>query len=188
MTTIIEQVKQQISDNKNIELVVDNFICKDWKVYYNLFNPENFQDPDNAPDWYDASSVYTYNENPLSSEKVQIISSEKVQNFQTLLDLIENAEDVEHKLLTAILHYTFGDGGAYAEAKYYNYSKRTMELLHKIDFTNEEFIKRNLCLHTIEFGREVDELILHFNCSWDDEHGLLVTLKNNEISAFNEDF
>ena len=181
MSTFIEKVKKQLSEAITIDLEIENFICKDWRMYYNLFNPENFENPENPPAWYDASSVYTFDENPASSENIEIFSYEKIQNFQSLVTLIENAEVVENRLLSAIVHHTFGNGGAYAEAKFYQYAKRTIELLHHVDFTKEEFIKRNLRLRTIEFGSEEFELILHFNCSWKAEHGLIIYLVNNEI-------
>lgn len=184
MSAIIEKIRKQIEENSNLELEIENFICKDWKVYYNLYNPENFQDPENPPEWYDVSEVYTYNEIPFSSENIKIYSPEKNQNFQVILELIENSHTMESKILNGIVHYTFGNGGTYADCKHYNYAKKTMELLHNISFTNEEFIKRNLRLHTIELGREIDELILHFDCSWNEEHGLTIYLKNNEVFSF----
>jgi hypothetical protein len=184
INSIIEKIEQQIGENGNIELEVENFICKDWRVHYNLFNPENFEDPENPPAWYDVSLVYTYDDNPIASEKIEIYSSAKIQTYQMLLNLFENTDTIEKKLLSAIIQYTFGNGGAYAEAKYYNYAKRTMELLHKVNFTNEEFIKRNLRLHTVELGSNHNELILRFDCSWNEEHGLAVYLKNNEIISF----
>src|SRR5690606_5954331 len=185
MNSIIEQIKKQVDDSGDIDLQVDNFICKDWNVYYNLYNPENFEDPENHPKWYNESDVYEYYEKPFSTaEKVTIYSSKKNQNLQVIIDFVEKSVEIENKLLDTIVRYTFGNGGAYADAKHYKYAKRTMELMHRVDFTNEEFMKRNLRINTIEFGSSDDELRLHFDCSWDGEHGLIINLKNNEITSF----
>ncbi len=185
MNAIIEQIKNQNQGNSEVELEVDNFICKDWNVYYNLYNPENFEDPENHPEWYNPTDVYQFYEKPfVTAEKVTLYSSDKIQNLQILIDFIENAADIENNLLTAIVHYTFGNGGAYAEAKHYEYAKRTMELLQKVKFTNDEFIKRNLRIDSIQYENDDEELKLHFKCSWDEEHGLIICLKNNEIISF----
>jgi hypothetical protein len=185
MNSIIEQIRNQKQGNEEIELEVDNFICKDWNVYYNLYNPENFYDPENHPEWYNPSDVYQFYEKPfVTAEKITIYSADKIQNLQVLIDLIENAAEIENKLLNAIVNFTFGNGNPYLDPKHYEYAKRTMELLHKVEFTNEEFIKRNLRIDTIQFGDNDDELLLHFKCSWDEEHGLIICLKNNEIMSF----
>ncbi|MBQ4912837.1 hypothetical protein J8L85_00210 [Maribacter sp. MMG018] len=184
MNSILEQIKAENEKFGEIDIQVDNFICKDWNVYYNLYNPENFEDPENSPEWYDVSEVYEYYETPFStSDKISFYSSKRVDDFQTIKELIEKSAEIEKKLLTAIVNYTFGNGGAYASAKHYEYAKRTMEILHKTEFSNEEFIKKNLCIDTISFGDKNDELELLFNCSWNEEHGLKINLKNNEIMS-----
>lgn len=183
MTLILEQLKEQNENFGEIDLEVSNFIFKDWNVYYNLYNPENFEDPENSHEWYDDSDVYDYYEEPYSNpKKVIFYSSEKVKSFKSVEELINKSTEVEKKILAYIVHSTFGSGGAYAAAKRYEYAKRTMEILHKVNFTNEEFIKRNLCINTICIGQE-DELELVFDCSWDEEHGLKILLKNNKIKS-----
>ena len=185
MNSIIEQLEEQSKSLGEINFEADNFICRDWNVYYNLHNPENFEDPEDSPEWYVASEVYKYYETPLkTTDKLNFYSSEKVENFKSITDLINKWADIEKMLLDAIVHYTFGNGGAYASAKYYVYAKKTMEILHETKFSNEEFIKRNLRIKTIEFGEEDDEIALIFDCSWDEEHGLIIRLKNNELIAF----
>jgi len=181
MGLILRRIKEQNEQSGNIDVQVSNFIFKDWNVYYNLYNPENFEDPENSPEWYDDSDVYEYYEKPYSnSEKVTFYAPEKIENFKGIEELINKSIAIEKKILDAVVNYTFGNGGAYAASEYYDYAKRTMEILHQTKFTNEEFIKRNLCINTICIGQE-DELELLFDCSWDEEHGLRIYVKNNEI-------
>jgi hypothetical protein len=46
MRSILDQISQHDFAQKHT-LLVDNFLCKAWNVYYNLHNPESFEDPDN---------------------------------------------------------------------------------------------------------------------------------------------
>ncbi|MFV0606966.1 MAG: DUF6985 domain-containing protein [Niabella sp.] len=184
MNSILEQIKAENENSTKIDIQVDNFICKDWNVYYNLYNPENFEDPENSPEWYDVSDVYEYYEKPFSTtDKISFYSPEKILDFQTITEFIEKSVEIEKKILDFIVDYTFGNNGAYAAAEHYEYAKKTMEILHKTTFTNEEFIKRNLRIDTIQFGDKNDELELHFDCSWDEEHGLKINLKDNKIMS-----
>lgn len=184
MSFILKQLKEQNEKFGELDFQVINFIFKDWNVYYNLYNLENFEDPENSPEWYDASDVYQYYQKPYSNtEKVSFYSSKKVENFNIIEYLINKSNDIENTILDFLVNYTFGAGGAYAASKHYEYAKRTMEILHKTKFTNEEFIKRNLRINTICIGQEDNELELIFDCSWDEEHGLKICLKNNEIKS-----
>ncbi|MEM9822937.1 MAG: hypothetical protein AAF985_17790, partial [Bacteroidota bacterium] len=185
MKSIIEAIRQQNEASGEIDLEVKSFICVDWNVDYNLHNPENFEDPEHPPVWYDPEMVYEYYEKPyLANSKINIYASRKINNFDTLIALIEEAKKIEHNLLKAIVHYTFGDGGAYAASKYYRYAKRTMEILHDRTFEEEAFLMRNLRLSSISFGDKDRELRLHFDCSWDEEHGLTIKLEDNERISF----
>ena len=57
------------------EVLIDAFMCRDWKLYYNLFNPENFSDPDSAIEWEDNSDVFEYYEKPFTNdEKITIFA------------------------------------------------------------------------------------------------------------------
>lgn len=184
MSIVLKQLKEQNEDFGEVDLEVHNFIFKDWNVFYNLYNPENFEDPENSPEWYDDSDVYEYHEKPYSNpEKVTFYSSKKVKSFKNVEELINKSAEMEEEILAAIVKHTFGNGGAYASAEHYEYAKRTMEILHKVNFTNEEFIKRNLCINTIIIGEEDNELELHFDCSWNGEHPLVVLLVNNAIKS-----
>ena len=86
---------------------------------------------------------------------------------------------VEEKLLSFFEHYTFGNGGAYADAIHYKYARIEIERLHNTTYTNQEFLKRNLCLQDIIFTENTNELKLYFHCSWDTEHGMDVIVDEN---------
>lgn len=164
------------------EIDIKNFICKDWTVYYNLYNPENFEDPDNAPEWYDVSNVYDYYEKPYTDpSKVTLYAKAKSIDFSRLKDLIENAAHWEQKILDFLVNYTFENGGAYAAGIHYEYAKRTIEYLHQTNYTKVTFLKHNLCLDFIELSEEKDNLVLHFDCSWDEEHGVDIRLEGEDI-------
>lgn len=179
---LLEKITEQNENFEEIDFLADNFICKDWNVYYNLYNPENFEDPENPSEWYDVSDVYEYYETPLyTSKKVTIYSTEKIEDFTFFKDLFKNSLDIEKKLLHIIVNYTFGNDGGYGIPEHYEYAKKTMENLHKSKMTNNEFIKRNLCIDMIQLVNNKNELILHFHCGWDEEHGLMIKLKNNEV-------
>ncbi len=179
---LLKQLNEENEKVGEIDVEIPNFIFKDWNVYYNLYNPENFEDPENSPEWYDESDVYEYYEEPCSNaETITFYASEKVGDFETIEAFVKESVNIEKKVLDAVVDYTFGNNGAYAAAKHFEYAKRTMEILHQTTFSNEEFIKRNLCINTICVGQEDDELELLFDCSWNEEHGLTVYLKNNDV-------
>jgi len=162
------------------EVLIDAFMCRDWKLYYNLFNPENFSDPDSTIEWEDNSDVFEYYEKPFTNdEKVTILSENKEFNATALKHLISNKDIAEQKLLTFFEQYTFGNGGAYADAIHYQYAKIEIERLHGTTFSNQEFLKRNLCLTDIIITENPNELKLHFKCSWDYEHGIEIILDEN---------
>ena len=158
---------------------IENFICADWNMYYDLYNPENFSDPDSTIEWEDNSDVYDYYETPYTdNSKIIIECTEKVCDLGALKNLVTNKDIAEQKLLSFFEHYTFGNGGANANATHYQWAKIEIERLHNTTYTNQEFLKRNLCLRYIFFTNNSKELRLHFYCSWDTEHGIEVIINN----------
>lgn len=164
------------------EISIENFICKDWTVHYNLYNPENFEDPENPPKWYNVSEVYDYYEKPYTDPtRLLLYTNTKSIDYSILKDLVKNAAQWEQKMLHFLVNYTFGNKGAYAEGQYYDYAKKTIANRHQTNYTNETFLKHNLCLDSIELMEEKEGLILHFDCSWDEEHGLDILLRDGEV-------
>lgn len=164
------------------EININNFICKDWTVHYNLYNPENFEDPDNAPEWYDVSNVYDYYEKPYTDpSKISLYSTVQSIDITSLQGLIENTAHWEQKILDFLVNYTFGNGGAYATGIHYEYAKKTIEYLHQTSYTKEAFLKHNLCLNSIQLMEGKEALILHFDSSWDEEHGFDIRLEGEDI-------
>lgn len=161
------------------EVLVDAFMCVDWNVYYDLHNPENFSDPDSTEEWEDNSDVYQYFEEPMDNSKLTITSEGSSVSLKALENLISNHEVAEQKLLVFFEHYTFGNGGAYADAIHYQYAKIEIGRLHQTTFTNQEFLKRNLSLSYIRILEDDAGLELHFHCGWDAEHGISVVLDEN---------
>ncbi len=162
------------------EVSIENFICTNWNMYYDLYNPENFSDPDSTLEWEDNADVYEYYESPFTDKsKVNVVCNELAFDLSTLKNLIKNKEMVEEKLLSFFEHYTFGNGGAYADAIHYKYARIEIERLHNTTYTNQEFLKRNLCLQDIIFTENTNELKLYFHCSWDTEHGMDVIVDEN---------
>jgi hypothetical protein len=180
----LSNLSEHIRKGGGIDFEAQNFICLDWNLYYNLYNPENFEDPENPPSWYKAEDVYQFFEKPFSdSQKILFYSADKILNFETISNFVNNASTIEAAMLLAIDNYTFGGGGAYADKRHYNYAKKTIEIFHNKQFSNTEFLKRNLRLNTIIVGEEADELKLIFDCSWNEEHGLNLFFKNNVITS-----
>lgn len=162
------------------EAIIDSFMCNDWNMYYDLYNPENFSNPDSTIEWEDNSDVFDYYEKPFTdNSKVTIVCNEKVYDLDFFKNLVSNAKIVEQKLLTFFEYYTFENGGAYADAVHYTYAKIEIERLHKTTYTNQEFLKRNLCLQDIIMTKNPDELKLYFKCSWDTEHGIDIIIDKN---------
>ncbi len=155
------------------ETTIENFICSDWNMYYDLYNIENFSDPDSTIEWEDNSDIYKYFDKPYTNNtKVNIVCNEKVCDLEALKNLVTNRNLVEQSLLSFFEHYTFGNGGAYADGVHYLWAKTEIERLHNTTFTNQEFLKRNLCLQDIILNENTDEIKLYFKCSWDTEHGI----------------
>ncbi|UZR98095.1 DUF6985 domain-containing protein [Chondrinema litorale] len=176
-----DTLKESLPKKNQVE--IDNFMCKDWNVYYELYNPENFEDPLNPPGaWYDPNSNYEYYEKPFrGTEHITIYTDEEKVSLTALQKLIKNSDSIEQEILSTLVNYTFGNGGAYAEGKHYAYAKKTIELFHNTTFTDEEFIKRNLRIDTIVIPAEKDEVHIDFRCGWDGEHGIIVKIKNNKV-------
>lgn len=162
------------------EANIESFICTDWNMYYDLYNPENFSDPDSTIEWEDNSDVYEYYEKPYTDNlKVTIVCNENDFDFVILKNLIANVKTVEQRLLSFFEQYTFGNGGAYADSIHYQWAKTEIERLHKTTYTNQEFLKQNLCLQDIIITDTRNELKLYFKCSWDTEHGIDIIVDEN---------
>jgi hypothetical protein len=162
------------------EAIVENFMCTDWNMYYDLYNPENFSDPDSTIEWEDNSQVYDYYEKPFTDNtKVNVSRWAEKFRIDSLINLVNNKGIVEQNLLSFFEHYTFGNGGAYADAIHYQWAKIEIERLHNTTFTNQEFLKRNLCLENIIFTENPNELNFYFKCSWDTEHGIDILIDEN---------
>ena len=171
---LIEELKEKE------EVTIESFMCTDWNMYYNLYNPENFSDPDSNIEWENNSDVYTYYKKPFTNNsKVNVVCNEKVFSLDSFKNLVSNKNKVEQKLLSFFEHYTFGNGGAYANAIYYEYAKTEIERLHNTTYTNQEFLKQNLYLQDIIISKNTNELKLYFKCSWDTEHGIGIFLYEN---------
>lgn len=166
-TTLATELKE------NEEASIDNFICTDWNMYYDLYNPENFSDPDSTIEWEDNSDVFEYYKKPYTdNSKITIVCNEEVCDLNALKNLVSNINIAEQKILSFFEHYTFGNGGAYADAVHYQWAKIEIERLQNTTYTNQEFLKRNLCLEDIIITENTNELKLYFKCSWDTEHGI----------------
>lgn len=176
-TQFLTILKKELKEKEEVK--IENFICTDWNMYYNLYNPENFSDPDSTIEWEDNSDVFDYYEKPFTdNSKVTITCYEDDFDINLFEKLIENKEIVEQNVLNFFELYTFGNGGAYAEAIHYKYAKIEVERLHNTKYSNQEFLKRNLCLTEIETIRSTSELKLRFACSWDTEHGIEIILND----------
>lgn len=162
------------------EVNIENFICTDWNMYYDLYHPENFSDPDSTIEWEDNSDVFEYYEKPYTdNSKVTIVCNENDFDFVILKNLIANVKTVEQKLLSFFEQYTFGNSGAYADSIHYQWAKTEIERFHKTTYTNQEFLKQNLCLQDIIITDKRNELKFYFKCSWDTEHGIDIIVDEN---------
>ncbi len=166
------------------EAQIEKFMCKSWEIHYDLFNPENFEDPEDQ-EW----SQY----NPDHFEELKVPHPEaatlnvygherqKHYDFTTLQDLIKNPASFEERILNFFVHHTFGDGGAYAEGKHFRYAQTTIEDYYKTSFTQKEFMLRLLRLETIILPSAEDGLKLEFMCAWDMEHGVVLEFKEGNM-------
>lgn len=175
--TLLEQALKEYE-----EVEVSSFICKDWTVHYNLYNPENFEDPDNPPEWYAVEDVYDYYEKPYTNPNKSLMFWEgKIIDLSAFKNLVKQAKPIEQEILDRLVDYTFGNAGAYAAGVHYDYAKKTIEQRHQKAYTKASFLKHNLCLDTIQLMEEESILSLHFDCSWDEEHGLDIKLEAGKI-------
>ncbi len=166
---------------------VEAFMCRDWNCYYDLYNPENFSNPDSSIAWEDNSDAYEYYEQPLTNNtKVAISVLDNNPNLKGLRKLIKRKERAEQHLLDFFEHYTFGNGGAYASGIHFEWAKIEIERLHKTTYTKQEFLKRNLRLASIALMANTNSLELDFDCSWDTEHGIKIVL-NEKLECSTED-
>lgn len=163
------------------EATIESFMCRDWNLHYDLHNPENFSNPDSDIEWEDNSGIYDYFEKPYTdNSKINIIGGGTDQELEKLKMLVGKKGVAEEKLLSFFERYTFGNGGAYADAIHYRYAKTEIERLQNTPYTNQEFLKRNLCLIDIVLSEHTDTIDFYFNCSWDTEHGIQVRMSGNE--------
>ncbi len=177
----LKVLQQQLAQQE--EATITNFICTSWNLLFNLGNPENFEDPDDAPEWYDPGHVLTYYETPYTKPAQILILSPKGYNSTMLNSFIKNIAETEERILIFAEQYTFGDGGAYAAGKHFRFAKKAAENLLNKTFTNKEFLTKNLCLRSIELTDDADKIIFDFHCSWDEEHGWQVSLSATDIKA-----
>lgn len=162
------------------EVVIDSFMCQDWNAYYELYNPENFSNPDSKIEWESNAGVFEYYEHPnTNSSKVIVACNEENFCLDSLKVLYQRKDSVEQDILSLFERYTFGGNGAYASAIHYKYAKIEIERLHSTALTNQEFLKRNLYLNDIVILSKHDELKLHFKCGWDTEHGVEVVINKD---------
>lgn len=165
---------------------IENFLGIDWSLSYELYNPENFEDPDNAPQWYDPKDCYTFSETPTRSpHMIEISGANTPENIFLLKEILENHKTIESTLLSYLVNYTFHDGGAYAAWKYFYFAKKTIEKSENIVFENEEdFMKHCLYIEHISLTGNGSDWKLWVCCAWDTEHGMeLYFNKTNLVSG-----
>ncbi|KZL20622.1 hypothetical protein PsAD2_01108 [Pseudovibrio axinellae] len=173
-----------ISEDFDRQAQIEKFICKSWEIHYDLFNPENFEDPEdhelskNNPDYFEELEI------PHTNAAILDVfghNRQKDYDVTTLQDLIKHTALIEERILDFFIHYTFGDGGAYAEGKHYRYAQTTIEDHYKTSFTQKEFVRRLLRLQTIILPSAIDGLKLEFMCAWDMEHGVVLEFKDGSM-------
>lgn len=182
--TFISALPALLSSSPN-GVSVKNFLGLTWNVFYDLYNPENFEDPENSPEWYDSSEFYEVFENGFRDpSSVRVFGTASEATLSVLRELIHNASSFEGEIVDYFIQYTFGGGGAYAASQHFEFARRTLELFHKQSMTQKDFIERTICLNSIvlEEGSEVVEL--RFHCGWDFEHG--VSIKVNQTGLATE--
>lgn len=166
--------------NHNQSATIESFMCKDWNLFYDLHNPENFSNPDSTIEWESNEGLFDFFSEPKTDNtKTQIESLKKKCDLSELKHLIETHEIVEQKILSFFEHYTFDNGGAYAAGIHFEYAKIEIERLQKASYTKPEFLKRNLYLESIILPKNTFEIQLDFKCSWDTEHGITICLDRN---------
>lgn len=164
-------LKKELEENEIA--TIEAFMCRDWNMYYDLYNPENFSNPDSTIEWESNDDVFEYYENPpTDNTKTDVFCSNENCNLDMFRFAVAHHQHIEQKLLDFLEHYTFGNGGAYAAAIHFEYAKIEIERLHNTKYTNQEFLKRNVCLSTITIVPEPLEIGFQFHCSWDTEHGI----------------
>jgi hypothetical protein len=175
-------------------VTVTSTVCAGWSLRYNLFNPENFEDPSTAADWYDPRINYEYYEKPFVDPthiEISKTSLLKLDNqlqaaakaLETLETYIANKSTNEEKLLAFFIQYTFGNGGAYAAGEHFTYTMQSIGALQGIEYTPESFIKDLVQLRRIELLGEEDACLLHFDVAWDIEHGVSLIYKQGTFSV-----
>lgn len=168
----LETLKEVLSSDKETSIQVPVF--KDFFCYYDLHNPENFEDPDNSPDWYDSEGLWDVNTKPSGYiHKIDVYLNAEEVEVESLVDFIKKGSVVENRLLLAIEDYTFNDCGAYASGVCFHYAKTTIERSENQGYTVHEFLKRCMSVDSIELCDK--GLRLHVLCAWDTEHGIEVT-------------
>jgi len=97
----LRRVLQFIRMEKLVMAVpVKNFICKNWNCYFDLHNPENFDNPEGVKEWHNNSKCYDYYEKPYWDPLIlNIWSDVEDEGFSALQNLIENAAAYEEKIL-----------------------------------------------------------------------------------------
>ena len=151
---------------------IENFIGTDWRLSYDLHNPENFQDPDDAPSWYDPNDCYDFYETPFYNPQIiEIWGIHTPENLSLMKHIYEHIVEIESSIILYLVNYTFHDGGAYAEWKYFYFAKKTIEKSENRIFQNErDFMKNCLGVRNITLDENGCDWVLQLRCAWDTEH------------------
>ncbi len=168
---------------------VKNFICKNWNCYFDLHNPENFDNPEGVKEWHNNSKCYDYYEKPYWDPLIlNIWSDVEDEDFSALQNVIENAAAYEEKILNFFINYIFGDGGAYAAGVHFDYALKTIQCDQKQQWTREEFLMRCLCVNAVSILPDPHALLVRFQCAWDIEHGVGVRIGMGNVSLAGDDW
>jgi hypothetical protein len=177
------------------EVLVTSTLCAGWSLRYNLFNPENFEDPSTVGDWYDPKDLFEYYETPyadptkltitkVSEDATQRRQVAQASSLSTLESFITRQAEREEELLAFFLGYTFGNGGTYADGRHFGYAMATIGTLRGVSYTPESFIKELVQLRTFILVGEPDTCRLYFDVAWDLEHGLCVQYQAGQFTAW----
>lgn len=153
--------------------------CQEWHCLYELYNIENFSDPNKSID-----SLADYWKYQSSAKKphhsVCVYTNITDIELTNYFNLYEKTLLLENKLLLAFEAYTFGGGLDPNLIKNFECAKKTIEQSEAQLYTNTDFLKKCLSLNHVEI-KEKSCLQFHYTCAWDTEHGVFVTLTENGV-------
>lgn len=158
-------------------------IFEDWICRYDLYNPENFLDPDHLPEWYsgDQTEHWEYYDKRDPNEAVNINFfldeeewlGEKIEILPQIQFLLENKEKLSGDFYDLVFNYVY-ENHSWANSKHFDYALKCINKAERTCKNREVFIKNMFGLSEILFSPSKVEFI--FKCSFDTEHGLSVTL------------